>query len=401
MRITTQLQITSKITVAAFVVLVPVLIWSFVEFKRAKNDYILADAIKVNFFERASFRDQYFLYREDRARIQWDKNKEIADHLLSQANSQFHNEQDRQVLERLHKNIDDTAVIFHRIVSNTEVLKAAVDNRPVYEELDKRLSSQLLLKAAAVRDTVTALRDASDRRVEQTYKYLTVIIGLFAATLALGTILTSIHLGRLIRKRLVPLHDGARIVADGDLSYRIQCEGSDEFAELALSINAMTENLQASTKQLEAEIDAHKQAAEMLRKLSIAVEQSPASVIITDLDACVQYANPRFSEITGYSTTEIVGQNTRIFQSGQTAKEVYQALWSSLSSGQTWHGEFINKRKNGELYWEETHIAPVRSPSGTVSHYVALKTDITERKKKTKKNFNSPQAYLPMPAKAS
>jgi diguanylate cyclase (GGDEF)-like protein/PAS domain S-box-containing protein len=385
MRITTRLQITSKITVAAFAVLVPVLIWSFVEFKRAKNDYILTDAIKVNFFERASFRDQYFLYREDRARVQWDKSKEIADRLLDQANSQFHNEQDRQVLDRLHKNIDDAAVIFHRIVSNSDVLKTAVSNRPVYEELDKRLSSQLLLKAAAVRDTVTALQDASDRRVEQTYKYLTVIIGLFAATLALGTILTSIHLGRLIRKRLVPLHDGARIVAGGDLSYRIQCEGSDEFAELALSINAMTENLQASTKQLEAEIDAHKQAAEMLRKLSIAVEQSPASVIITDLEACVQYANPRFAEITGYSTTEVVGQNMRIFQSGQTAKEVYQALWSSLSSGLAWHGEFINKRKNGELYWEETHIAPVRSPSGTVSHYVALKTDITERKKTEEK----------------
>ncbi|MDO8813412.1 MAG: PAS domain S-box protein [Gallionella sp.] len=351
MRITTRLRITSTVTIAALVVLAPVLIWSFFEFKSAKNDYILADAIQDNSFERAAYRDQYFLYREDRAHQQFDSNNEAASRMLHQAEAQFHSEEGRQILEHLRKYIEDSAVIFDRIAINTEALKTVTVNRHVYEELDKRLFSQLLLKAAVVSDTARALQDASARRVEQTYQHLTIIIGLFAIILALATILTSMQIGRLIRRRLAPLHDGAKIVADGDLNYRIKTNGADEFAELALSINTMTDKLQAFTGELEAEISAHEQVEEMLRKLSIAVEQSPASVVITDLKASIQYVNPRFTEVTGYTAIEAIGQNPRILQSGQTSKEVYLELWDKLTSGLAWHGELLNKSKNGELYW--------------------------------------------------
>lgn len=273
MRITTRLRLTSTVTIAALVVLAPVLIWSFIEFKNAKSNYVLADAIQENAFERTAFRDQYFLYREDRARTQWDANVATADRLLRQANMQFHDEENLQALKRLQRAIEDSAVIFRRIVSNTEVLKTASGNRYVYEELDKRLSSQLLLKAATIRDSASVLQDASTRRVEQTYKYLTIIVGLFAITLALATILTSIQLDKLIRKRLEPLHDGAKRVADGDLNYRLQCGGTDEFAELARSVNAMTESLQASTQRLEAEISERKQAENKLARVHAELQQ--------------------------------------------------------------------------------------------------------------------------------
>jgi PAS domain S-box-containing protein len=358
---------------ASLVVLAPVLIWSFIEFRSAKNNYILADTIRVNFFERASFRDQYFLYREDRARMLWDKSKEAADNLLRQAEVKFRREEDRQVLEHLRKHIEDTAIIFHRIVNNTEALNTATGNRQVYNELDKRLYSQLLLKATSVRDAVIALQDASARRVEQTYQYLTIIIGLFSIILALATILTSIQIGRLIRRRLSPLHDGAKIVADGNLDYRINTDGADEFSELALSINAMT-------GKLSAEISAHKQVEEMLRKLSTAIEQSPLSVVITDLDANIQYVNPHFMKVTGYSREEALGQNPRILQSGQTSKETYDELWDALTNGRVWRGELVNKRKNSEFYWEEVHISPVMDSAGNPMHYVAVKLEITRRK---------------------
>lgn len=272
MRITTRLRLTSTVTIVALVVLTPVLIWSFIAFKNAKNDYVLADTIKVNFFERASFRDQYFLYREDRARTLWEKNKETADDLLRQANIQFHREDDRHILERLRASIEDTTAIFHRIVNNTEVLKTATGNRQVYEELDKRLYSQLLMKANTVRDTATTLQDTSARRIELSYEYMTFIVGLFAITLALTTILTSMQLDKLIRKRLEPLHDGAKIVAGGDLGYRIQSDGSDEFAELAQSFNAMTESLHASTNQLKEEITDRKQIENKLARAHAELE---------------------------------------------------------------------------------------------------------------------------------
>jgi PAS domain S-box-containing protein len=117
-----------------------------------------------------------------------------------------------------------------------------------------------------------------------------------------------------------------------------------------------------------------------LRTLFTAIDQSPASVVITDLDASIQYVNPKFTDVTGYTAAEAIGQNPRILKSGQTAQAVYQQLWDKMRNGQPWHGEIINKRKNGEIYWEDVHIAPVKSSGGGVSHYVAVKTDITERR---------------------
>lgn len=117
-----------------------------------------------------------------------------------------------------------------------------------------------------------------------------------------------------------------------------------------------------------------------LRTLSTAVEQSPISVVITDVDANIQYINPRFTETTGYSQQEAIGQNPRILQSGLTPKETYRELWGTLGRGQVWHGEMVNKRKSGDIYWEEAHISPVTNELGALTHYVAVKIDITQRK---------------------
>jgi diguanylate cyclase (GGDEF)-like protein/PAS domain S-box-containing protein len=131
-----------------------------------------------------------------------------------------------------------------------------------------------------------------------------------------------------------------------------------------------------------------KESEAKLRTLYTAIEQSPASVVITDSEARVQYVNPRFTEASGYSSAETIGQNPRILKSGQTAEKIYLELWTKLSSGQTWQGELLNKRKNGEFYWEEVHIAPVKNSAGVVTNYVAVKTDISERKR-VEHNLNS------------
>ena len=118
-----------------------------------------------------------------------------------------------------------------------------------------------------------------------------------------------------------------------------------------------------------------------LRMLSTAIEQSPTSVVITNLDAEIEYVNPAFTKITGYSLAEAKGQNPRVLQSGLTEEAVYPALWGKITQGQPWVGNFVNKRKNGEIYFEEAYISPVRGDDGAVSHYVAVKLDVTKRKK--------------------
>ncbi|MBF0246663.1 MAG: PAS domain S-box protein [Alphaproteobacteria bacterium] len=124
-----------------------------------------------------------------------------------------------------------------------------------------------------------------------------------------------------------------------------------------------------------------KNAQEELRKLSRAVEQSPATVIITDTRGVITYVNPKFSETTGYAPTEAIGQRTSMLGSGEMSGDAYKALWQTISSGREWRGEFHNKRKDGSLFWELASISPIKDDGGRITHYLAVKEDITERKR--------------------
>ena len=117
-----------------------------------------------------------------------------------------------------------------------------------------------------------------------------------------------------------------------------------------------------------------------LKLLSMAIEHSPTSVIITGPDTRIQYVNSQFTKETGYSADDAYGKTPKILQSGLTRAETYQDMWAHLSQGKLWKGELINRRKSGEVYWEEAHISPVNDENGKLTHYIAVKLDITERK---------------------
>ncbi len=120
---------------------------------------------------------------------------------------------------------------------------------------------------------------------------------------------------------------------------------------------------------------------EQLRKLSMAVEQSPESIAITDLDAKIEYVNEAYLRTTGYSREEVIGRNPRDLRSGKTPTAVFDEMWATLSAGKPWKGEFVNKRKDGTEYVELAIIAPIRGASGQPTHYLAIKDDITDRKR--------------------
>lgn len=132
---------------------------------------------------------------------------------------------------------------------------------------------------------------------------------------------------------------------------------------------------------LQTEVTERKQVEERLRQLLRAVEQSPASIVITDMAGRIEYVNPRFTEVTGFGSDEIIGQNPRILQSGLTRPETYTQLWEVILSGGEWRGEFINRRKNGEVYYESATVSPIIDPEGNVTHYLAVKEDVTEQKR--------------------
>lgn len=125
---------------------------------------------------------------------------------------------------------------------------------------------------------------------------------------------------------------------------------------------------------------ARKRAQRDVSKMFQAIEQSPSSVVITDVEGRIEYVNPKFSEVTGYGLAEVVGKNPRILKSGHTPPEEYERLWSTITAGQVWRGEFHNKKKNGNLFWEFASIAPVKDSRGQIVSFVCVKEDITQRK---------------------
>ena len=129
------------------------------------------------------------------------------------------------------------------------------------------------------------------------------------------------------------------------------------------------------------DITAQRASEDRLRVLSLTVEQSPASVVVTDLDARIEYVNETFCRVTGYRPEEVIGQNPRLLKTERTSPETYATLWQTLRLGATWTGEFVNKRKDGSIYVELARITPIRQADGRVSHYLAIKEDITERKR--------------------
>ena len=122
-------------------------------------------------------------------------------------------------------------------------------------------------------------------------------------------------------------------------------------------------------------------AEKEIRKLSRAIEQSPTIFMITDLDGNIEYVNPKFTEVTGYSKEEVIGENPRILKSGKTTKKTYEELWDKITHGEEWYGEFYNRKKNGDFYWEATYIFPLKDNAGNITHFIGIKEDVTERKK--------------------
>jgi PAS domain S-box-containing protein len=117
-----------------------------------------------------------------------------------------------------------------------------------------------------------------------------------------------------------------------------------------------------------------------LRKLARAVEQSPVSIIVTDRSGNIEFVNPKFTEVSGYTAGEVLGRNPRLLKSGETPAETYRQLWASITAGREWRGGLRNRRKDGTFFWENVSISPVRDGAGEVTHFIAVKEDVTEKK---------------------
>jgi len=185
---------------------------------------------------------------------------------------------------------------------------------------------------------------------------------------------------------MAPIQDANGKIVGAVVTCRDITERKKVEKELQDALGAQHSAHMALLSLMEDAINA-KQAAEAsareLLQLSMAVEQSPESIVITDLDATIVYVNPNFLRQTGYGREEVIGQNIRLLQSGKTPRESFASLWEAIASGNSWKGEFYNRRKDGSEYIDFAIVTPIRQPDGSISHYVSIQEDITEKKRIT------------------
>nr|WP_315150534.1 PAS domain S-box protein [uncultured Flavobacterium sp.] len=177
------------------------------------------------------------------------------------------------------------------------------------------------------------------------------------------------------RMKELVLDDNATQIVEEKL---ISLTGETIYAEMK-AIPTLFEH-QNAVQVIIHDISERKRTQEKIKQLSQAVEQSPVAIVITNTLGIIEYVNPKFIETTGYSYEELIGKNPRILKSGHTSQEEYKHLWHTLSSGNEWFGEFHNMKKDGTLYWESASISPILNSQGAITHYIAIKEDITERK---------------------
>lgn len=166
--------------------------------------------------------------------------------------------------------------------------------------------------------------------------------------------------------RLRRVSAAAKDIAEGNFNIAIPVQSSDEIGVLSDSFNNMAKEIGARTAEL--------------KKLSMIIENSINNIFITDIEGNIEYVNPTFETVTGWTKEEAIGKNPRILSSGETTKAEYEELWDTILSGKTWRGSFKNKRKDGRPYWGNAVISPIKNEKGEITHFLAVQEDITEKK---------------------
>lgn len=167
----------------------------------------------------------------------------------------------------------------------------------------------------------------------------------------------------------------SQISSTMDLSKTVKYKSKDEIGNLANNFNSLMAEIKAYRDNMD---DIVKNRTLQLSKFSTAIEQNATAVAITDVDGNLEYVNPQFCSLTGYTQEEVLGNNPRILQSGHHEAEFYEELWDTITSGQEWTGIFHNKRKNGEIFYDRSRITPIKDDAGNIINFVAIKEDITE-----------------------
>lgn len=311
MRVITRLRVFSIAVISALGILSIALSWAIKQFDHARQNYNLADEIRINLLELIALRDQYFLYHEDRLKQQWNDRLAQEVQLIAQAKHQMHGLDAEETLDRIKRETDESIAIYHRITANVALLQSMNTPSPIHEELNRRLASQLLLKHVQIRNDIAKVQELSQRLSEQAYRNL--ILAVVGVSIGLAGLILGANwqLARLIRTRLLSLHKGAAAIAKGNFSARIRVEGHDEFSDLGRAFNAMTDKLE---QKIQEQRQTEAQLQQTLEKQQAILNRSEVAIAWAASDGRIEYINPKFLTLFGYALADTPTVNDWLLQ---------------------------------------------------------------------------------------
>lgn len=337
-------------------------------FNQALEKNKISHQVATYSFERRVILDEYLLHELERSKQQWFTVSGYLATYIESKNSSFSQKKEKILINNLIKNIDDNGKIFLKLVDINENKRKQEET--IKKDQKTRLISQLLVKSQDIISITDQLSNISQEDAAVAQR--TIIFLLIGFIVSFMSVITAIILllWKSIVRPIAKLQEGTKIIASGNLGYKVNIQSRNEIGQLASSFNKMTRKLSMSLEEVEEEF----------QKFKLAFDNAAEHIIITNPEGIILYANKGAENTTGYAQKEMIGKKPSLW-GDLMPKEFYERMWRTIKKEKKeFTGEITNKRKNGEKYQAQLKIAPIFDTSGKIKLFVGIERDITKEK---------------------
>jgi len=393
MKIRTRLKLNAWIYLGVVMLMIFSFVWSFREIYRHDQNENLAGEMQKSAFERDSLKNDYLLHREERARVQWYAKSETLRGLLESASERFTGKEEKALLKSARETFNATFSLFSRFLEKHKREEHVAVEKLGFTEADSRLIGQVFLNAHALQDSIGRLFESAERASRRTRDRGTFLIIFFVLGGGIAIIANSIVTSRVVAKRMAVLDKGIEIIGGGDLDYRIDIKGNDEFSELARAGNEMAVRLNeshTSVEYLKKEIAEREQAEEALHFTRFALDNAVETMVCLSKDARYIDVNDAFCRSVGYSREEILSMTAHDIDPNYSAK-IWPEFWEKLKQSGSLTFESCHHTKDGKVFPVEVTVAFFEYKGK--EYHCGFSRDITERRqaeellRRTEENF--------------
>ena len=389
MKIKTKLYISLYLSVCTMLVVMMALYWSYHEHNKANENERLMVEIQKAIFERTSLRDEYLQYREERAKIEWQKKTEYTEKVMGLVSERFKDDKSKAILNEMRRNYESTVAIFSKIVRNRERKDLNEKEKALSREYENRLYSQILLKSYALSDAAQRLIESNRRKSEKWLKTSNLLTFILVVALMITTLTNSVLLSRLLRKRLGTIQKGTKIIGDGNLDYRIDLRSKDEFEDFSNEFNKMSDKLKksfVSVENLEKEITGRKQVEMALQESEglyrTLIETSPDAIVLVDMNTNFIMVNQVAVRLYGYQNAEeMIGKTFLNLIVPEERPRLFEHFKDTRQTGSNQILEHTSLKKDGSSFYAAVNASLIFDTQGRPKGIIAIIRDITEHKR--------------------